>query len=201
MASSIHLKRYNSRPNDHLPAEPDPHEHDHEIFATSPPFQAPNWCALCFFIWRAYPHPGLRIDAHDPNSALAAPTDPAFNRHSPAITDVKERHRPYTDYPSQPDHITDAYELQYPLVGNTAGFNGVKDFADPEYMTIDAAEVSPKDNQSALARFLNGDGGRYPLEQRIDQKRRGLGRQKHPFVGALCNACMVVMFLLTCFMS
>ena len=36
-------------------------------------------------------------------------------------------------------------------------------------------------NKSAFKRFL--ESGRYPIEQRIEDKKRGIGRQKYPFVG------------------
>ena len=41
--------------------------------------------------------------------------------------------------------------------------------------------TSEQPNKSALHRFL--ERGRYPIEQRIEDKKRGIGRQKHPFVG------------------
>lgn len=31
-------------------------------------------------------------------------------------------------------------------------------------------------------------GGKYPIEQRIEDKKRGIGRQKYPFVGEVSNA-------------
>lgn len=43
----------------------------------------------------------------------------------------------------------------------------------------------PKDKRSAFTKFLAS--GRYPLEQRIEDKKRGIGRQKYPFAGALLN--------------
>lgn len=36
-----------------------------------------------------------------------------------------------------------------------------------------------------------GGGGRYPLEQRIENKKRGIGRQRHAFVGALFCVCVI----------
>ena len=38
----------------------------------------------------------------------------------------------------------------------------------------------PQKPESALQRFF---GGRYPIEQRIESKKRGIGRQRHPFLG------------------
>lgn len=42
--------------------------------------------------------------------------------------------------------------------------------------------VGSKEKGFPLARFL-GPGGKYPLAQRIEDKKRGIGRQKYPFVG------------------
>ena len=43
--------------------------------------------------------------------------------------------------------------------------------------------VSEKD--TPLGAFLGT--GKYPIEQRIEDKRRGIGRQRHPFVGVLTS--------------
>ena len=40
---------------------------------------------------------------------------------------------------------------------------------------------------SAMERFF---GGKYPLEQRIENKRRGLGRQRYPFLGECKTWCI-----------
>ena len=86
---------------------------------------------------------------------------------------------------------------------NAAHYGGVKDYSEPgsswhsfflskklrlvlEYMNIEAKPlVQEPSSRSPFARFL-GQGQLYPLEQRLDQKRRGIGRQRHPFVGAHC---------------
>ena len=52
------------------------------------------------------------------------------------------------------------------------------EFAEP-YDSKRAIPVTEKG--SALSRFL--ENGKYPIEQRIEDKKRGIGRQKHPFVG------------------
>ena len=40
-------------------------------------------------------------------------------------------------------------------------------------------------NKSSFRNFL--ERGRYPIEQRIEDKKRGIGRQRHPFVGKKGN--------------
>lgn len=38
------------------------------------------------------------------------------------------------------------------------------------------------DKRSLITRWF--DPGKYPLQQRIEDKKRGIGRQKYPVVGA-----------------
>lgn len=58
---------------------------------------------------------------------------------------------------------------------------------------IDFADPSGSKNgkkPSPFARFL-GDGARFPIEQRIENKKRGIGRQTYPFVAWTLTAAMV----------
>lgn len=52
------------------------------------------------------------------------------------------------------------------------------EYAEP-YSADRAQPVAEK--SSAFAKFLSS--GKYPLEQRIEDKKRGIGRQKYPFIG------------------
>jgi hypothetical protein len=48
----------------------------------------------------------------------------------------------------------------------------------------DPTDMKPTDSENKdkpLARFF--EGAKYPLAQRIENKRRGIGRQKYPIVG------------------
>lgn len=40
----------------------------------------------------------------------------------------------------------------------------------------------PQEKRNAFTKFLAS--GKYPLEQRIENKKRGIGRQRYPFLGA-----------------
>lgn len=42
-----------------------------------------------------------------------------------------------------------------------------------------------------LRGFFLGDGARFPLEQRIENKKRGIGRQQYPFVVWALSAAMI----------
>ena len=52
------------------------------------------------------------------------------------------------------------------------------EYQDP-YSKNGGLMADPK-QESAVQRFF---GGRYPIEQRIENKKRGIGRQRYPFVG------------------
>ncbi len=65
------------------------------------------------------------------------------------------------------------------MVRSTAAANtwhGLLEYADP-------TDVRPttNDKDKPLTRMFAGT--RYPLEQRIENKKRGIGRQRYPFVG------------------
>ncbi|KZV77506.1 rhomboid-domain-containing protein [Peniophora sp. CONT] len=105
-------------------------------------------------------------------------------------TDVDEVFNPYSD---EPNNNKPGYS-DASLVHNAAGFSGVKDYRDPEpgegaplVKDINGAGASP------WQRLLGG--GKYPLEQRIDQKRRGIGRQRYPFVTWVLSVVMVAVFI------
>ena len=45
--------------------------------------------------------------------------------------------------------------------------------------------------RTSFGNLLNTSEGRYPLQQRIEDKKRGIGRQKYPFVAWILTAVMV----------
>ncbi|KAG8722777.1 hypothetical protein FRC08_010387 [Ceratobasidium sp. 394] len=65
--------------------------------------------------------------------------------------------------------------------------------SDLEYAEPMTPSPDHPDNRkkSALTRLLGKDDARYPLEQRINDKRAGAGRQRHPFVVYLLSAAML----------
>ncbi|KIY50552.1 rhomboid-domain-containing protein [Fistulina hepatica ATCC 64428] len=63
------------------------------------------------------------------------------------------------------------------------------DYADPHNPTQEKAS----EPQGVFARFLSA--GRYPLEQRIENKKRGIGRQKYPFMVWTITAVMIAVFI------
>lgn len=54
------------------------------------------------------------------------------------------------------------------------------EYAEPAYDQTNVQTKTPE-KSTPFARFLGK--GKYPKEQRIEDKKRGIGRQKYPFVG------------------
>jgi len=101
----------------------------------------------------------------------------------------------YNKYANNGKGSGDKYDA--PLVKNAAGFgrNDSTEFenmqyADPYNTSRDGA---PDAKSSAWSRFA--DSGRYPLEQRIEDKKRGIGKQRYPFVAWTLTAAMIGVFI------
>lgn len=65
-------------------------------------------------------------------------------------------------------------------------------------MIVEYAEPTGRsgDKGNAFTKFLAS--GKYPLEQRIEDKKRGIGRQRYPFVGAFYVDSCLLRVMLTC---
>ena len=50
-----------------------------------------------------------------------------------------------------------------------------------EYAEPQLPDEKAQQGSNPASKFFST--GRYPLEQRIENKKRGLGQQRHPFVG------------------
>lgn len=68
------------------------------------------------------------------------------------------------------------------------------EYADPYDPTRAKPIASDKPLAGSVISNLFGTG-RYPLEQRIENKKRGIGRQKHPLVVWALTATMVAVFI------
>jgi len=80
-----------------------------------------------------------------------------------------------------------------PLVYNAADMGSSGKYNDPEY--ADPPVKNPEDvaEKPPFARFLNS--GKYPLDQRIEDKKRGIGRQRYPFVVWILTVVMTSIFI------
>lgn len=60
------------------------------------------------------------------------------------------------------------------------------EYSEPD--PYDATRAPPvAEKASPMAQFLGVQEGRSSIQQRIDMKKRGVGRQKYPFLGAFIN--------------
>jgi len=90
----------------------------------------------------------------------------------------------YSDNPDLQSHANRNDGSDASLVHNAADMGrNYQDleYADPYDATQALPTASAKEKRLPLATFLTG--GRYPIEQRIENKKRGIGRQKYPFIG------------------
>ncbi|KAF8632591.1 hypothetical protein AX15_001797 [Amanita polypyramis BW_CC] len=83
------------------------------------------------------------------------------------------------------------------LVHNAAGPGQSKGYQDLEYAEPNAVEgphaKMQQELRTPLSRFLAS--GKYPLEQRIENKKRGIGRQRHPFAVYFLTVVMIAIMI------
>ncbi|KAJ3790905.1 rhomboid family-domain-containing protein [Lentinula aff. detonsa] len=75
--------------------------------------------------------------------------------------------------------------------GQSKGYYQDLEYADP---------YAPNPNQKAeklspFAKFIGGNEGKYPLEQRIENKKRGIGRQTYPFLTWIISIVLIAVFI------
>jgi hypothetical protein len=90
--------------------------------------------------------------------------------------------QPYADMPNP--FVRDADESR-----PSKGYQDLE-YADP----YDADRAKPVNEKASPFANLMG-GGKYPVEQRIEDKKRGIGRQRYPFVVWALTAAMVGIFI------
>ncbi|KAI9512815.1 hypothetical protein F5148DRAFT_647256 [Russula earlei] len=131
---------------------------------------------------QAYHQHGSSGDHPDTITAV-----PSNNTHS------SESHDPQGDY----DPYADATSQRKPW-SNTAFSGSLTDTADMRksslsYGSKELAEPIAGDQKPLLARWL--DPGKFPIEQRIENKRRGIPRQRYPVVVWALTATMIAVFV------
>ncbi|KAF8078720.1 hypothetical protein FPV67DRAFT_1571718 [Lyophyllum atratum] len=100
----------------------------------------------------------------------------------------------FNHYSSQSSkHLDDSQDAS--LVRNAADVGRSANYQDLEYAEPPAMERSAPstEKKTPLAAFLSQ--GKYPIEQRIEDKKRGIGRQKYPFVVWTLTAVMTGVFV------
>lgn len=109
------------------------------------------------------PPSGVYSNTDISGSTLAYSENDAENYPGKALS-------PIADEPEEVYHNTALGDLEY---------------AEPEEFPTAAEEKT-----GIKGMFMNG--GRYPLQQRIEDKKRGIGRQKYPVVGTFACSCVRV---------
>ncbi|KAF9535374.1 hypothetical protein CPB83DRAFT_841646 [Crepidotus variabilis] len=80
-----------------------------------------------------------------------------------------------------------------PLVREMPAKKGWSTSRNMEYADPEGQEARDRAKAGPLGRFFNS--ARYPLQQRIEDKKRGIGRQKHPFVVYILTVAMIAVFI------
>jgi len=104
-------------------------------------------------------------------------------------TDIDED---YNYYPSKPLPVIDD-KLDASLVHNVADVGRSGSYQDLEYAEPYDDKSRAPSEKAPLARLM--DSGRYPLDQRIEDKKRGVGRQRYPFLTWALTVVMISVFI------
>lgn len=135
-----------------------------------------------------FPQPDLHSPLNDTNRFDTLERPPFF-REPGENSPVHPSNEDFSYYPGGYRKQRD--DSQASLVNNAADVGPSRAYQDLEY-----AEPQPTDRSSLagekktpLAGFLSQ--GRYPIQQRIEDKKRGIGRQKYPFIVWILTASMV----------
>jgi len=96
------------------------------------------------------------------------------------------------DSPHRPSSFLEKSEAS--LVHNAADMGRTSAYQDLEYAEPSKDPSHPVPEKDTLFRGFLGSG-KYPMEQHIEDKRRGIGRQKHPFAVYALTIAMVAIFI------
>lgn len=121
--------------------------------------------------------PSYYNDKRHPSTRVLSYSDDSLNRHSPEQTIDESPGAPLVR------GLSVKHNSQYQDLGMFHQFRVALGFM---FLLIEYAEPytqQQKGNaeEKPLANFFAG--AKYPLQQRIEDKKRGIGRQKYPFVG------------------
>ncbi|GLB36056.1 putative rhomboid family protein [Lyophyllum shimeji] len=146
----------------------------------------------------SFPQPDTYNATHDhPGQFETSPRPPFFREPSDDTIEPSTNNHGNEGFdhnPSQPfKHVDDSQDAS--LVHNAADVGRSGHYQDLEYGEPQAVERSAPSTEmkSPFAAFLSQ--GKYPLEQRIEDKKRGIGQQKYPFVVWTLTAVMTGVFI------
>ncbi|KAG8219741.1 hypothetical protein J3R82DRAFT_712 [Butyriboletus roseoflavus] len=123
------------------------------------------------------------------------PTPSPHDSTLPNPSDIM-RNVPYRDDNSSLSHRPPSVleESDASLVHNAADKGQSSSYQDLEYAEPSGEDPNSVSEKETPFRGLLGTG-KYPMEQRIEDKKRGIGRQKHPFVVYALTIAMVGIFI------
>ncbi|KAG5725919.1 Rhomboid family member 1, partial [Termitomyces sp. T112] len=133
-----------------------------------------------------------RQDAYSDNQHLPGPSDAASRPplfRQPSNDDMTTPSPDDYNYHELPS--SKRADSKASLVYNAADISRSSHYEDLEY--AEPAADRSMEKKSSLTNFLAQ--GRYPLEQRIENKKRGIGRQKYPFVVWILTCVMIGVFI------
>ncbi|KAF7320068.1 RHOMBOID-like protein [Mycena kentingensis (nom. inval.)] len=154
----------------------------------------------------------MPLHTNDAHADYHIPQDEAFNPHA-----IPEKNRAYTaefhddeerahgydrtsnyyDHAQEPSYtksLSDPHAPDASLVHNAAKVSG-NNYQDMDYAEPGrGAPPLVAEKAGPLARFM-GSGQSSSLQQRIDMKKRGVGRQTYPYLVWLLTAAMVGVFI------
>ncbi|KAG6818018.1 hypothetical protein H0H87_009173 [Tephrocybe sp. NHM501043] len=145
-------------------------------------------------------------DLHSPHhSSPKADSDTKLDYPGPS--DATTRH-PFFREPSSDNTLipSDGYnyhtsgsnkhtfdDSQASLMHNAADISRSSEYQDLEYAEPVQAADQSTEKKSSFASFMAK--GKYPIQQRIEDKKRGIGGQKYPFVVWTLTAVMIGVFI------
>jgi len=112
------------------------------------------------------------------------------HEHEHAQPDVRD------SYPGQRASQAEDFSSRGSLVKNAAEFSRAELYSNYNKPPMEQMEYQePQQRQGSFFSRLTDTGGKYPLEQRIENKKRGVGRQRYPFISWALTVAMVAIMI------
>ncbi|KAG1757658.1 hypothetical protein EDB19DRAFT_1891380 [Suillus lakei] len=123
------------------------------------------------------------------------PTPSLSERNAPGFGDLSV---PYKDeessYSTRPSSVVG--QSDDPLVHNAADMGRSDSYQNLEYAEpLDENSKLAAENASPFQKALGMNMGKYPMDQRIEDKKRGIGRQKYPLIVWALTIIMIGVFI------
>lgn len=122
------------------------------------------------------------------------PTPSLSERNAPVFGDLSVPYKDEDSYSTRPSSFVGKSDDH--LVHNAADMGRSDSYQDLEYAEpLDENSKLAADRASPFQKALGMNTGKYPMDQRIEDKKRGIGRQKHPFIVWALTIIMIGVFI------